>query len=125
MKPRAAMTLTGVFGLAMMAGVVQGGPIEDARQLAASGRHGEVDAALKPLLEKTPASPEALRISFESAVADGRLYTAERRALSLLDDSGKPAPDTRCTSMAAPITAPVKLFSTLCVLCVSSVTSAF
>lgn len=93
MKPRAAMTLTGVFGLAMMAGVVQGGPIEDARQLAASGRHGEVDAALKPLLEKTPASPEALRISFESAVADGRLYTAERRALSLLDDSGKPAPD--------------------------------
>ena len=82
-----------VSGLAMMVCLAQGGPLEDARQLAASGRHGEVDAALKPLLEKVPVSTEALLVSFDSAEADGRIFTAERRALSILESGQKPTAD--------------------------------
>ena len=72
-----------VSGLAMMVCLAQGGPLEDAKQLAASGRHGEVDAALKPLLEKVPVSTEALLVSFDSAVADGKIDASEYADLSV------------------------------------------
>ena len=93
MKLKTVVEWACVSGLAMMVCLAQGGPLEDAKQLAASGRHGEVDAALEPLLEKVPVSTEALLVSFDSAVADGRLFTAERRALSILDSGQKPTAD--------------------------------
>ena len=51
MKLKTAVEWACVSGLAMMVCLAQGGPLEDAKQLAASGRHGEVDAALEPLDE--------------------------------------------------------------------------
>ncbi|NLE43013.1 MAG: hypothetical protein GX615_14470, partial [Lentisphaerae bacterium] len=50
-----------------------------------------MDVVLAPLLSQTPPSLDALLLSFEAAVADGRLYAAERRAMAVLDGNGKPS----------------------------------
>jgi len=69
----------------------RGGILENARALLSAGKHGDVDVVLAPLLSQTPPSLDALLLSFEAAVADGRLYAAERRAMAVLDGNGKPS----------------------------------
>ncbi|NLF84899.1 MAG: hypothetical protein GX571_02175, partial [Lentisphaerae bacterium] len=68
------------------------GPIEDARALLAAGKPAEVDAVLGKLLDRRPVASDALVVSFQAAVADGRPYTAERRIAALLEKGGEADP---------------------------------
>lgn len=78
--------------VALSVGVGQAGPLEDAQARLRSGKPSEVDALIAALLEQRPAPREALLLSFDAAVADGRLYTAERRALAVLEGKDAPPP---------------------------------
>ena len=63
--------------------------LEDAKAQLANKEYGSVDKTLGQLLSETPPSPEALRISLDAAVTDGRFFTAMNRCESLLDDGGR------------------------------------
>jgi TolA-binding protein len=81
------------MALALSACVLQAGPLEDAEARLKAGKPEEVDGLLAALLELRPAPREALLLSFEAAAADGRLYTAERRALAVLEAKEPPPAD--------------------------------
>lgn len=66
------------------------GPLEDARALLAAGKPGQVDAKLGALLEAAKPSRDVLLVSFDAALAAGKLYTAERRALAIMESPGEP-----------------------------------
>ena len=78
--------------LAVALGSVWAGPVEDARALLAAGKFGEVDGALGEALIARPTNKDAQMVSFEAAVRDGRYYTAERRAISVLELKERPDP---------------------------------
>lgn len=84
-------TLPGIaLAMAWSAVAVQAGPIEDARAQLAAGKADAVDAVLAQTLATRPAPRDALLLSFEAALAAGRTYTAERRALAILDAKDPP-----------------------------------
>ncbi|HYE07756.1 MAG TPA: PA14 domain-containing protein [Planctomycetota bacterium] len=58
--------------------------VDEARALIAAGKPGEVDTALGSALTDDGGTPEALRTSFDAAIADGRMLTAQQRATALL-----------------------------------------
>jgi len=74
------------------------GPLEDARKLIAEGKFGEVDAALSEPLAQTPPPAEALKISMEAAMADGRFVSAGRRCQALLDGMDRKDPEVIFTA---------------------------
>jgi|GEM_PF-757294 len=60
------------------------GPIEDARKLLKEGKFDQVDTVLKEQLASTSPPAEALGISLEASVAQGKVITAQRRITRLL-----------------------------------------
>ncbi len=79
-----AMLLLGAWA----SDAVFGGPIEDAQKLIQEKKFGQVDAALDKLLTQKAPPKEALELSLQAAVADGRYVTAYQRANALLDAAG-------------------------------------
>lgn len=69
------------------------GPVEDARAALEAGEYANVDKALKSLLEQSVPPVEALEISLEAAIADGRVVTAQRRVTRLLKVVPEPSPE--------------------------------
>jgi TolA-binding protein len=69
---------------ATLFGSLQAASVEDAKKLLAAGKTAEVDAALGAMLTDKGGDPAALRVSFDAAMADGRLLTAQVRAAALL-----------------------------------------
>ncbi len=67
------------------AGSLFAAPIDDAKALLAQKKYEEVDKALGELLTGQSPNPEALKISFDAAMADGRVITASKRIDTLLD----------------------------------------
>nr|MBA3848338.1 hypothetical protein [Planctomycetota bacterium] len=63
---------------------LHGAGVDEARALIAAGKPGEVDSALGSALTDNGGTPEALRASFDAAIADGRMLTAQQRATALL-----------------------------------------
>ena len=70
----------------------QTGPLERAREAIAQQRYGEVDRHLRDLLDRPSPPAEALQLSMQAAVADGRFFTARRRCNSLLSGDGRDNP---------------------------------
>ena len=60
------------------------GPIEDAKKLLKEGKYDQVDTVLKEQLASDSPSAEALVISLDAAVAQGKVITAQRRVTRLL-----------------------------------------
>ncbi len=60
------------------------GPIEDARKLLKEGKYDQVDTVLQKQLESVDPPAEALVISLDAAVAQGKVITAQRRVTKLL-----------------------------------------
>lgn len=76
--------LFGVLALACVTGGLRAGPIEDARALVQQKKYDDVDKVLeRELAAKTP-NEQALRISFDAALASGRIVTASNRITTLL-----------------------------------------
>ncbi len=80
---RLLCTLAIAAALALTAATAPGG-VDEARKLLAEKRYDQVDKALGGDLRGPSPSAEALGISLEAAVADGRLVTAQRRVTALL-----------------------------------------
>ena len=63
---------------------VSAGPIEDARKLLKDGKYDQVDTVLKEQLASVDPPAEALVVSLDAAVAQGKVITAQRRVTRLL-----------------------------------------
>jgi hypothetical protein len=62
--------------------------IAEAKKLLADKNYSQVDRALGGDLRSTKPSSEALKISLDAAIADGRFVTAQRRVTALLKKNG-------------------------------------
>ncbi|MBT3200408.1 MAG: tetratricopeptide repeat protein [Phycisphaerales bacterium] len=86
---RATVTKT-FFSLLVVAGLwfalssASAGPIEDARKLLKDGKFDQVDTVLKEQLAAAQPPAEALMISLDAAMAQGKVITAQRRVTMLL-----------------------------------------
>ncbi len=65
------------------------GPLEDARVLFQQEKYDQVDRQLRDLLDQASPPVEALQLSLQAALADGRYFTARQRCDALLDNGGR------------------------------------
>ncbi len=72
------------LGLLCLSATVRADALDDARKMIADKKYSEVDKVLERELGESRPRPEALRISYEAAMAGGRFVTAERRMSALL-----------------------------------------
>lgn len=59
--------------------------LEEARRLYNSGKYAQVEEALSGALQQKTPSAEALNLSLQAAIADGRYLAAEKRVAALLE----------------------------------------
>ena len=77
----------------VVAGIVPpaawGAAVDDARKLLEAKQYDKVDEVLRKDLEAAAPPAEALRVSLEAAMAQGRIITAQRRVTALLKVVGE------------------------------------
>ncbi|MDP6543376.1 MAG: tetratricopeptide repeat protein [Phycisphaerae bacterium] len=71
-------------GMWLALSAASAGPIEDARKLLKEGKYDQVDTVLKEQLASVQPPAEALVVSLDAAVAQGKVITAQRRITRLL-----------------------------------------
>ena len=81
---KTAFCLLVAVGMWFALSAASAGPIEDARKLLEAGKYDQVDTVLKEQLASAEPPAEALVISLDASVAQGKVITAQRRVTRLL-----------------------------------------